>query len=843
MHDPLADIPLAIREPVRVIQDVVRAVDPHVGDAAVLEALDLMARQKAVRRRLATALESDPGLLDSGRPEGPPTVEKFIRALQARGATRVLLPRCARCQKQHRLVGTDGKLRICGSCLNKRDMQPCTSCGRTLPVANRDRHGQPRCVNCPPVDEGDPLDAIWTVLASVEHGLSRQEVDGAVRDVAKMAGHQRKLAWALENNPALLTGDGSDAVGVPPQVVRLTAALLERGARNIVKPCCPFCGKSEPLNYSHEGKRCCRYCYHVFRADTCSRCGERRRVATRFPDGGPLCNPCLQADPLNHDPCTSCGRTSLIIRSTGDQRLCRRCYRGPIAVCAFCGQTRPCSFTDTESPRCEASYTKSRTPQSCSRCHNVRQVARRMPDGQPVCGGCSQVPEPCAGCGKMTAVRGRSTTGEGFCQRCYARHPDAQRTCVQCGTLERLYHHGLCHACALRRRVEALLADETGAVRSEAVPVAECLYNNDHRRMLKWLRAPSTQNLLRALALASGPLTHSILDGLKPFGAVRHLRAALVIEGALPPRDEQIARLEVWIARHTARIEDPTERQAVRGFAAWHHLRRLRREAEKGPISPGQADLVRRDVRGAIKLLAHLREHGTSLSSSTQHDIDNWLAEGGASAHHARGFLLWAVRRKHASGVVIPAPEPTTSMELVEEDQRWSFIQRLIHDEELEVSTRVAGLLLLLFAQPLTRISRLRTDDVVRKGTTVKLRLGRVPTELPPPLDGLVLELVDKRHGYSVLGRTNDHPWLIPGSGAGQPIGAAQLGVLLKRLGIRARPARNSALMDIAAELPAAALNRLLGLHINSATRWTRDAGSPRAGYAAELARRSRADT
>jgi hypothetical protein len=44
--------------------------------------------------------------------------------------------------------------------------------------------------------------------------------------------------------------------------------------------------------------------------------------------------------------------------------------------------------------------------------------------------------------------------------------------------------------------------------------------------------------------------------------------------------------------------------------------------------------------------------------------------------------------------------------------------------------------------------------------------------------------------------------------------------------------------MDLAGELPAAVLSQLLGLQVNTATRWTDEAGNTRHGYAAELARR-----
>jgi hypothetical protein len=61
----------------------------------------------------------------------------------------------------------------------------------------------------------------------------------------------------------------------------------------------------------------------------------------------------------------------------------------------------------------------------------------------------------------------------------------------------------------------------------------------------------------------------------------------------------------------------------------------------------------------------------------------------------------------------------------------------------------------------------------------------------------------------------------------------------MKALGIHARPARNTTLIDLAADLPAVVLSQMLDLHLNTATRWTAAAGSPAAGYAADLLRRA----
>lgn len=62
--------------------------------------------------------------------------------------------------------------------------------------------------------------------------------------------------------------------------------------------------------------------------------------------------------------------------------------------------------------------------------------------------------------------------------------------------------------------------------------------------------------------------------------------------------------------------------------------------------------------------------------------------------------------------------------------------------------------------------------------------------------------------------------WLFPGRIPGQPIHARSLTARLSRHGISARPARNGALAALAADLPAAIMADLLGMHVSTAVRW-----------------------
>ncbi len=77
---------------------------------------------------------------------------------------------------------------------------------------------------------------------------------------------------------------------------------------------------------------------------------------------------------------------------------------------------------------------------------------------------------------------------------------------------------------------------------------------------------------------------------------------------------------------------------------------------------------------------------------------------------------------------------------------------------------------------------------------------------------------------------------LFPGRVPGQPIANHALTTRLNRHSISVRPARNGALAALAADLPAAILADLLGMHVTTAVRWVTYARRDWADYLAARA-------
>jgi hypothetical protein len=118
--------------------------------------------------------------------------------------------------------------------------------------------------------------------------------------------------------------------------------------------------------------------------------------------------------------------------------------------------------------------------------------------------------------------------------------------------------------------------------------------------------------------------------------------------------------------------------------------------------------------------------------------------------------------------------------------------------------------MLLLYAQPLTRIARLRTGDIqLRADGQILISLVRGYVLPPEPLASLALAL-----RYECVTTRGGEGWLLPGRLPGTHASAEQLGERLKRHGIRrSRPGKQAALLALAARLPAPILAERIGIH------------------------------
>ncbi|HEY3632462.1 MAG TPA: hypothetical protein VGL21_16265 [Jatrophihabitantaceae bacterium] len=669
--------------------------------------------------------------------------------------------------------------------------------------------------------------AVTAAVAAADPALPAEVIAAAVGAVSGAS--LRHLADALATDPAALS------VGAPPAVGRLVETLIAAGGALPV-PTCARCGATgRPLTRQGDGQGLCSRCHNRARATACVRCGIVKPVAGRDPQGQPVCARC--ADRVQRR-CGACGTVRRIARRAHDGQpdICVNCFTLPEAVCSVCGRRRPCAFASSDAPLCQSCTPRRALP--CARCGATRPPAVRWPEG-PVCDPCYTAAlrhrGTCASCGQTHRLVYPPGVDATACADC-AGLPVTHR-CVDCGLEDKLFEAGRCATCSLRRRTTVLLAADDGQVPAHLATVAEaiCATPNPYTA-LNWLRTGAASALLANLAAGRLPTSHEALDAHPRRGAADYLRTLLVAHQVLPARDEALARAEQRLARRLADVEPPEHRRVATAYATWRVLRRLRRRVEhsRGPrtVTARATQLV----HVTIAFLAWLHDRGTTLAELDQHTVDLWLTSGAPSAHDVGDFLAWTAGRGHTRALTVPArPRPTGPA--TSEDERIALLARLLHDDTVELTDRVAGALLLLYGQQLSRIAALTTSQVHQPGDTMHLQIGTERIHLPEPLASLVLRLRNEGRPHVGVGSPGTTGWLFPGLLPGQPITPARLGERLRKLGVSAVAGRRAAITQLAAELPTAVLADMLSMHPTTAARWTAQAGGTWHHYAAELVR------
>jgi hypothetical protein len=388
-----------------------------------------------------------------------------------------------------------------------------------------------------------------------------------------------------------------------------------------------------------------------------------------------------------------------------------------------------------------------------------------------------------------------------------------------------------CLRCALRRRLGTLLDDGTGRPAPFLAPLVDALCSAKNPASgHEWLKSPAVCDRLRALARGDLPLTHQALSALPPSGGVNHLRELLMALGLLPTRNAALVKFQQWSVAQLDRIQPQQDRQALATYVAWHHHRRLARQLADGTLKPSAWGTARQQVSAAIALLAWLRTRGTALAGCDQHDIDAWFANGPSTRAAARRFITFAVQRRICPPLRVPVP-PHGQPNALPHHQRIALIRRLFTDEALPTGDRVAGLLVLLYAQPATRISRLLVDAVTITDQQVLLKIAAEELPLPEPLGDLTARLLAQRRNMGTAANPAS-PWLFPGRLPGQPITAKQLLGRLRTLGIT-RAARTAAFDQLLRDIPAPVLADLVGCNPRFATERASALATDWATYAA----------
>jgi integrase len=471
----------------------------------------------------------------------------------------------------------------------------------------------------------------------------------------------------------------------------------------------------------------------------------------------------------------------------------------------------------------------------CARCGRRAGLAANWPDG-PICRTCyhkaARTRGWCPGCGASRLLPGRRADQAPICRDCAAITRDF--FCDHCGFEGLLLRGRLCERCTLSGKLTAALDDGTGHISTALTPLFDTVTAMTKPQAgLDWLsNNPQVGQLLTGLATGQIPLTHQALAELPNWRTVAYLRDLLMACGVLPVIDKQVLHFETWLHHRLAGLGGQADTAVLRQYALWHQLARMRRDARARPLPASTAKSAMAQFNSAARLCAWLHGQGRNLTRATQADIDAWHAAARPYARQpAHAFLTWAIKTGHMPRRALPPLRPSHGGPALTAAVRLDLLRRALTDDQAPVRTRAAACLLLLFAQPVTRIVRLTIDDITDQDGQLLLRLGDPPVPVPEPFAGLLLQLTASRQNTNTATNPASR-WLFPGRRAGQPLHPDTLWTTLRQFGIPAGAARTAALRDLVRQAPVPVIARALGYGHLAAHRHATQAGQTWARYA-----------
>lgn len=482
----------------------------------------------------------------------------------------------------------------------------------------------------------------------------------------------------------------------------------------------------------------------------------------------------------------------------------------------------------------------------CDRCQlDVPRIRVRWPDGA-ICGACftAAVHEfgVCPGCGEQRMLPGRSPAGLHICRDC--ARITTRLVCDRCGNEAERFRGGACARCVIREDLESILRPNSPPDLRLKRLVAILSDSERPESIYTWMNSEAPNSLLNVIGRREIELSHDAFDNYSASpAAASHLREILVHHGMLPSRRSlPFAQFELWLAKRLGELEEwPDIHRPIERFARWHHLKRLRQKLDAGAENMATATLsAKQEITEAGKFLRWLLdEHGAVAEHLQQAHVDQYLAEGTSTRKHIRNFVHWLKPGRPGRRPVTAPYRTAKSIPMLTQSQRIELVRNCLEFEQVSLSTRVAGLISLLWAHPLVKIAALTIDRLERSPSGMTIKLGENPAAIPEQIALMFWSHLSNRENQQTA--NTGTKWLFPGTRAGQHIHHRTLGERFLVLGIDPQRARNATLQDLVRQVDARSLIDLLGYSGKVITQHAARAGAPMAAYV-EL-RRSAAES
>ena len=354
--------------------------------------------------------------------------------------------------------------------------------------------------------------------------------------------------------------------------------------------------------------------------------------------------------------------------------------------------------------------------------------------------------------------------------------------CRRCTREGRLYHHKLCIRCTVTDRIAAL-STTAPATSTRPWPRSPPRWPrpDTHPGRAPGLAEQATQP--RPAARPRHP--DAVADPRRADRLPRPVRFPTCARcsshcGALPEVDRQLLDFEAWLTRRLDGLADHPHERLLRQFGLWHQLPRMRTKAALAPLTPPARTYAQLEFIHATAFCTWLAEHGHHPTELGQLDLDRYYTALKIGHRQSlRGFLNWSMTSRDLPTLTFARTRFTTGEALTHTQPPRPAApprQRPRRRRRAPLRMRVAACVLLLYAQPVTRIMTLTIDDIVDEDGAMTLRLGDPPAPVPEPFAALVRRLLAQRPADSTS------RWLFPGRRPGQPLSYVSLSQGLRDL-------------------------------------------------------------
>lgn len=412
---------------------------------------------------------------------------------------------------------------------------------------------------------------------------------------------------------------------------------------------------------------------------------------------------------------------------------------------------------------------------------------------------------------------------------------DSIFACCECGSEEHPYTYGRCARCYLRELLTGAMTNPvTGDIHHQLVPAFDTLIGGRRpQTTLWWLTKPGSiaAGVLRDFASGRLSISHDTFREQLPVDR-RHgyLRDLLTSSGVLPPYSPAIERIDPWLVA-LVKGHPTVHAEILNRFARWQVMRRMRQHAANGTLTSSIVNGGRSHILAAARLLDWTHQQQTVVTALTQTELEDYLSHRRGALGSLLTFLVWlTTSRTNTALSITHRPQQLPEVTMTDE-ARWRGVELLLNETTINSHSRVAGLFLLLFAQPLNKILRMTRDQVTDNDARVVVTFDTVPIELPPEVGALLLEHM---RGYSPASyQVGDTDWLFPGRLPGRSMHTESVRRVLVSHSIHPRQSRSTTLFALAGQIPTPVLADLLGISRNTATRWATLAARDWSSYVA----------